>query len=84
MREKFGDNNLFTGPTPKSHLHFVRVLSALSRGESIGQATEPVTYKQSLAAPDSKDWLLSKEDKVEALERNNTWILVHPEKEGIP
>lgn len=83
VQERFCDDDVFTGPAPKSHLHMVRVLNALSKDESIGQATEPITYKQSLSVPDAPEWLQSREYELYSHHENKTWILVDLKEEGI-
>ena len=64
----------------KSHIHMVRVLHALSSGETLGLGLaheEPRTYKQAMKSPDWPQWKNAMEDEFNSLTENKTWDLVN-------
>ncbi len=68
-----------SGKTAKSHVHMMRVLHALTSGETLGLGLaheEPRTYKEARASADWPLWLKVMEHEIESHVKNGTWELV--------
>jgi len=70
-----------SGKVAKSHVHMIRVLHALTSGETLGLGLahdEPKTYKEARASADWPLWMEAMKAEVDSLIENETWELVTP------
>ncbi|KAL5768311.1 hypothetical protein ACOSQ2_015094 [Xanthoceras sorbifolium] len=61
---------------PQRYTDFVAY--ALTIGEETDSVGEPVTYTDAISSVDSAKWLISMQEEIESLHKNDTWVLVKP------
>ncbi|GJS97909.1 retrovirus-related pol polyprotein from transposon TNT 1-94 [Tanacetum coccineum] len=64
---------------PQRFRHEDLVAYAFTIAEDI-EVQEPFTYGEAIGSPESKQWSLAMNEKMESLYKNNTWELVKPSK----
>ena len=61
---------------PQRYADFVAY--ALSGGEETNSIGEPTSYSEAVSSVDSSKWLISMQEEIESLYKNETWVLVKP------